>query len=134
MAKGIREAAVEKFAANLPKFQKEDMTGTQFRASVIDHLVKKFDISVASAATHYNFALKETRRTNPEAVAGLGRPEGSKKGGRPPETTYTVVTARSGKVVQEGLSLGAAQELIKTAEARGKTALRFQTVDDLVAA
>jgi len=112
--KGIREYTNARFAKYLPKFQAGELTGTEFRRKVIDGTVAKFEISVASAATHYNHALKTTRLENPSAVENLGRPE-DKKGGRPVLNPVTVVNTRSGKEVVSGISKGAAEILIAKA-------------------
>lgn len=114
MTKGIRDYVNARFAKYLPKFQAGELDGKAFRAKVMDGAVTKFGITVASAATHYNHALKMTRLENPASVEGLGRPE-DKKGGRPVLNPVTVVNARSGKVVAEGISKGAADILIAKA-------------------
>lgn len=114
MTKGIRDYVNARFAKYLPKFQGGEMDGTAFRKKVMTGAVEKFGISVASAATHYNHALKMTRLAAPASVEGLGRPE-DKKGGRPVLNPVTVVNARSGKVVAEGISKGAADILIAKA-------------------
>lgn len=110
--KGIRDYTNARFAKYLP--QLAELGGAGFRAKVMDGAVKKFGISVASAATHYNHALKMTRLANPQAVEGLGRPD-DKKGGRPVLNPVTVVNTRSGKVVAEGISKGAAEIVIAKA-------------------
>ncbi len=111
MTQGIRDFTNARFAKHLPKFQSGDMSGSVFRKKVMEETIAKFQISVASAATHYNHALKTTRLATPEMVEGLGRPE-DKKGGRPVLNPVTVVNTRSGKVVAEGISKGAAEVLI----------------------
>jgi len=111
MTKGIRDYVNARFAKYLPKFQAGELDGKGFRAKVMDGAVTKFGISVASAATHYNHALKMTRLADEKSVESLGRPD-DKKGGRPVLNPVTVVNARSGKVVAEGISKGAAEILI----------------------
>lgn len=111
MTQGIRDFTNARFAKHLPKFQAGELTGSAFRKKVMEDTIAKFAISVASAATHYNHALKTTRLATPEMVEGLGRPE-DKKGGRPVLNPVTVVNTRSGKVVAEGISKGAAEILI----------------------
>jgi hypothetical protein len=86
MDKGIRAFARTHFAAqNALRVKGEVYTGTKantlFRKSVMVELMTQFGVTLASAATHYNEALIETRKKTPEAVEGLGRPA-DKKGGR----------------------------------------------------
>jgi len=111
MTQGIRAYVNARFAKYLALFAAGELDGTAFRAKVMDGAVQKFGISVASAATHYNHALKMQRVADPKSVEGLGRPE-DKKGGRPVENPVTVINTRSGRVVAEGISKGAAQLLI----------------------
>lgn len=112
MTKGIRDYVNARFAKYLPELATLGNAG--FRAKVMDGAIKKFEISVASAATHYNHALKMARLATPDLVEGLGRPE-DKKGGRPVLNPVTVVNSRSGKVVAEGVSKGAAEIIIARA-------------------
>lgn len=112
MTKGIREYVNARFTKYLP--QLAELGNAGFRAKVMDGAVKKFGISIASAATHYNHSLKMARAASPDLVEGLGRPE-DKKGGRPVLNPVTVVNARSGKVVAEGVSKGAAELIITKA-------------------
>lgn len=111
MTKGIRDYVNARFTQYLIGFQSSELTGNAFRAKVMDGAVNKFGISVASAATHYNHALKMARLASPTSVEGLGRPD-DKKGGRPVLNPVTVVNTRSGKPVAEGISRGAAELLI----------------------
>jgi hypothetical protein len=122
MAQGIRSFTNARFAKFLP--QLPELGNTKFRKKVMDGVVTKFGISVQSAATHYNHALKQHRIIDPKAVAELGRPE-DKKGGRKAIHTVTVVKARSGAVVAEGVSRGQATLLISKAEASGKPKLKI---------
>jgi len=133
MTKGIREYTNARFAKYLPKFQSSELTGAAFRAKVMEGTVAKFGISVASAATHYNHALKMTRLADEKSVEGLGRPE-DKKGGRPVLNPVTVVNARSGKVVAEGVSRGAAQLVITKAGVLKNGANKLAIKEDLEAA
>lgn len=114
MTKGIREYTNARFNKYLVGFIAGELTGAAFRKTVMDGAVKKFGISLASAATHYNHALKMARLAAPTSVEGLGRPE-DKKGGRPVLNPVTVVNTRSGKVVAEGISKGAAEIVIAKA-------------------
>ena len=122
MTTGIRAYCNARFAHYLPKFQAGTMDGTAFRAKVMDGVVEKFGISVASAATHYNHSLKMQRITDAQSVRNLGRKE-DKKGGRPLENPVTLIKARSGEVVKAGISRGQAQLYIIKAEVKGKTKL-----------
>lgn len=124
---GIRAHVAATFAAMLPQYLNKELTGTKFRAAVMGDAQTKFSISVASAATHYNFALKEARKTQGEALKDLGRPDG-KKGGRTPKTLVNVIVEADGSVVASGISKGKAKELIDAAKAAGKTALKMVDV------
>lgn len=119
MTKGIREYTNARFMKLLP--QLGELGGTAFRAKVMEGAVTKFDITPASAATHYNHALKMQRLADPKSVEGLGRPEG-KKGGRPVLHAVDVIKVKTGEVVATGVSRGAAEMMIATAAAkrRGK--------------
>jgi hypothetical protein len=130
MTKGIREYTNARFAENLPKLTELGATG--FRKAVMDAVIAQFTISVASAATHYNHALKEQRKTDPKSVEGVGRPE-DKKGGRPVLNPVTVVKAKSGEVVVEGVSRGKATEMIQKAAAK-KGVAKLAIKEDLEAA
>ena len=123
MTKGIREAAVAKFAEYLPK--RAEIGNTAFRKSVMSDLMSMFDISLASAATHYNHALKDARTRMPEQVKDLGRAE-DKKGGRKPIHTVDVVKCKTGEVVASGLSRAAAQALVDAAAAKKKAKLEIR--------
>ncbi len=114
MTKGIREYTNNRFAKYLPKFHNGELDATAFRKKVMEGTVAKFGISLASAATHYNHSLKMQRLAEPSSVEGLGRPD-DKKGGRPVLNPVTVINARSGKVVAEGVSKGAAKIMIAQA-------------------
>lgn len=131
MTQGIRAYVNARFAKYLAAFQSGELAGRDFRAKVMDGAVTKFGITVASAATHYNHALKMTRLADPKAVEGLGRPE-DKKGGRPVLNPVTVVNARSGKVVAEGISKGAADIIIARAGVlkSGENRLAIKAADE----
>lgn len=89
MTKGIRAFTNQVFNNLLP--QRSELGDTGFRQAVIDQTIMAFGIKPTAAATHYNHALKMARAAAPEAVAGLGRPEG-KKGGRKPKAEAAVDT------------------------------------------
>jgi hypothetical protein len=69
---GIRESVTAKFVELLPQLGKE-LSSRQFRKAVMDYTVAEFGVTVSSAASHYNYALKLKRLENPELVEGLGR-------------------------------------------------------------
>lgn len=126
MTKGIRAFANERFNSTLP--QLNELGAVAFRREVMAQVVMAFEISVASAATHYNHSLKEARKTNPEAVASLGRAE-DKKGGRKPIYTVDVIKAKSGELVAAGLSKAAATLLITKAAAAKKPRLMIKEAE-----
>ena len=132
MTKGIREYTIARFNKYLPQQQSGELSNKDFRAKVMNGAIAKFEISVASAATHYNHALKMTRLESPKAVEGLGRPE-DKKGGRPVLNPVTVVKAKSGDVVVDGVSRGAAEMLIAKAALK-KGVAKLAIKQDLEAA
>ncbi len=92
MDKGIRAFARTHFATqNALRIKGEaPYTGakanTAFRKAVMVELMTQFGVTLASAATHYNEALIETRKKTPDVVLGLGRPD-DKKGGRKKKET-----------------------------------------------
>ncbi len=144
---GIRTETNRRFLADLPARVNTTKGNTAFRKGVIAHAMESFGITLASAATHYNHAFIEARKsalTDPALATlleGLGRPE-DKKGGRKPkvvgevapaattetaaegvaeeqQTLFTVCKKKDGTVVAENLSFEAAQELVnKAAEAK----------------
>ena len=114
MTQGIREFTNATFNATLP--QLAEMGNIAFRAEVMNQAIMAFGISVGSAATHYNHALKAARAANPEAVAKLGRPE-DKKGGRKPVHLVDVIKVKTGEVVASGLSKAKAELLVTKAAA-----------------
>lgn len=85
MDKGIRINVNKKFLDTLP--QRAAMGNTPFRKSIIAYTMETFNVSLASAATHYNHAFQQCKKDaaeKPELVellGDLGRPE-DKKGGR----------------------------------------------------
>lgn len=126
MTTGIREFTNARFAAHLP--QLAELGNTGFRAKVMGETIAEFNISVASAATHYNHSLKMQRVAEPKSVAGLGRPE-DKKGGRKPIHTVDVIKVKTGEIVASGISKGAADLLITTAAAKKKAKLMIKVVE-----
>jgi len=124
MTKGIREHVDAHFASLVPRFVEGDVDGTTFRRIIMDDAMARFQISAATAATHYNHSKTEYNLKNPGVLKDLGRPEG-KKGGRPLEHPVTVVKAKSRAVVAQNISRGAAMLLIRQAELKGKTKLEI---------
>jgi hypothetical protein len=127
MTQGIRAYCNEQFITLLPKLQAGEYDGTTFRATVMQNVMLKFNINVASAATHYNHSLKQQRINDPKSVANLGRDE-DKKGGRKPVHLVDVVRVKDGAVVAQQVSKGAAELLISKAAAgkKAKLAIREQ--------
>ena len=128
MTKGIRAFTNESFNTTLP--QLGELGNIAFRAEVMNQAIMAFGISVGSAATHYNHALKMAKATNPEAVASLGRAE-DKKGGRKPVHVVDVIKVKTGEVIATGLSKAKAELLISKAKASRKPALAIK--EDAVA-
>jgi hypothetical protein len=126
MTQGIREFTNATFNATLP--QLAELGNIAFRAEVMNQTIMAFGISVGSAATHYNHALKMARAANPEAVAKLGRAE-DKKGGRKPIHTVDVIKVKTGEVVATGLSKAKAELLISKAAESRKPKLGIKVVE-----
>ncbi len=130
MTKGIRDYTNTKFTNTLPKLA--ELGAAKFRRTVMEAAQKKFEgLSVASAATHYNHALKQAKANTPELVQGLGRAE-DKKGGRKPLYTFTVVKLKSREEVVSGISRAKADDLVAASQAKGK--VKLAVLEDLVAA
>lgn len=91
MDKGIRPYCNAKFVELNNLRNRGELTNTQFRKNVIADVMAAFDITLASAATHYNHAFKTVKELNAELVSGLGRAE-DKKGGRKPKAKVAVET------------------------------------------
>lgn len=135
MSKGIRQAVNAKFmelaakriAGEFGDISTPLSTGnTEFRRAVMQYAQDKFQISIPSAATAYNHARIKCSESNPELVAGLGRPE-DKKGGRKKgvpatehaaeaavnvEVLYNVFKVKNNEIVKEGLTEQQAVEYI----------------------
>lgn len=126
MTKGIRTFTISTFGGSLPKFQSGEMTGKAFRTSVIQEVATAFQISIASASTHYNHALKLQRAADPNSVLNLGRPEG-KKGGRKPKHLVDVIKVKTGEIVAAGVSKSVAEQLITKAAAAKKSKLAIRS-------
>ncbi len=78
--KGIRPAANAKFMEMLP--QRAALGNLVFRKTIMAYLMEEFSCTNPAAATHYNHSFQECKKSNPELVIGLGRPEGKNNGGR----------------------------------------------------
>jgi len=137
--KGIRVNVNHQFVTLMPK--RAELGNTRFRAEVIGYAMTEFDISLASAATHYNHAFKEAKK-DPVLAAqleGLGRAE-DKKGGRKPkvaavaaaevvvpeQTVFTVCKKADGTVVAENMSFEDATALVARAKAAKKATLYWK--------
>ncbi len=72
MTKGIRQYAEARFSKLLPKVN-HGMTGTQFRAKVIDDIMTQFGTTLASAAAAYSYVIGKFREEQPKSVEMLGR-------------------------------------------------------------
>jgi len=129
MTKGIRSFTNTTFNNTLP--QLGELGAVAFRREVMAQVMMAFEINVASAATHYNHALKTAKATNPEAVATLGRAE-DKKGGRKPVHAVDVIKVKTGELVATGLSKAAAELLITKAATARKPKLAIKTVEAVV--
>lgn len=131
MTKGIREFAISAFASTLS--QRAELGNVEFRRSVMAQTCAAFEgLSIASAATHYNHALKLAKVETPESVLGLGRAE-DKKGGRKPLHTVDVIKVKDGSVVATGLSTAKAEAMIAAASAARKAKLAIKVVEAAVA-
>ena len=131
MTKGIRDFTNEAFMSNIAILG-ETGDGTAFRKAVMGAVVLQFGITVASAATHYNYSLKQAKIECPELVKGLGREVG-KTGGRKATHLVDVIKVKTGEVVMSGVSKGAATLLISKAAAQGKAKLAIKTDAPVVA-
>jgi len=146
MAKGIIRASVLDTFINLSTKRLDGEFGDissgtlsegniAFRSAVLEYAISTFNVNRTAAATHYNHAFKKVKAEAPELVVGLGRSD-DKKGGRKlggkntprdgsmveqVELTYTVVRAKDGAVVANGVTKTVAEELI-TKAAKGKKA------------
>lgn len=130
MTQGIRKFTNDNFRSTLAELP--SMTPAAFRAEVMGLSIVAFGISVASAATHYNHALKLAKAEVPELVKSLGRAD-DKKGGRKPIHTVDVIKVKTGEVVAKGISNAKAEAMIAAASAARKAKLAIATAADIVA-
>ena len=86
MDRGIRQGVNAKFAELLP--QLSVLGGKTFRRTILDHAVEAFGVTMASASTHYNFALHEAKKA--DAALVLGRSPEKNNGGRKKGSTKAV--------------------------------------------
>jgi len=104
MDKGIRPYAVAAFIAQSPGRVNTREGNTAFRKTLMAELMEQFDITLASAATHYNHAFISAKTTHPALVEGLGRAE-DKKGGRKPKAKPEVAAVVA-PVADEAVTIG----------------------------
>ena len=117
MAKSIRERAVEIFNEKIvARNNNEYSNDTAFRKDVVWSLVEEFDITVGAASSAYNYAKQQMAASNPDAVKGLGRPEGKNNGG--PKKRVAVQQA----TVQQAAATG---QLLTIVDARGNVLSSF---------
>jgi len=75
-----RAIANNMFLQRLP--QRAAQGNLLWRKGIILDLCELTGCSIAAASTHYNYAFKRIKESEPELVQGLGRPEGKNNGGR----------------------------------------------------
>lgn len=127
MTKGIRSFTEKQFTKLLPR---ADYLGpTLFRRRVMEKAMNQFDISIASAATAYNFVLRKVRETDPEAVAMLGRQAAdiavpAKTAVSP--TLVTLVKTKGGEVVMNGITKTDAKRVIAASVQRGHSPISIK--------
>lgn len=115
---------------------------TQFRKNITSEVMEKFGTTLASAATHYNYAFIEARKlalqqgqeTLAAQLAGLGRPE-DKKGGRKKKVQGPVEETTAAATV--AIELSEEQTAEAEADAAAQAALLYSVYrkkdDELVA-
>ncbi len=112
---GIRTETNRRFLADLPARVNTTKGNTAFRKGVIAHAMESFGITLASAATHYNHAFIEARKsalTDPALATlleGLGRPE-DKKGGRKPKVVSEVAPAAAAAATETAAEAAAEEQ------------------------
>ncbi len=129
MDKGIRPEARRVFAEYNARrvageYGTDSKANTKFRKDVMSYLVTQFNITVASAATHYNEAFKFVKSQNAESVKGLGRAE-DKKGGRKKKVQAEAAAPVTTEGTQEAAPVEAPAEATVAAAA---PAVRLYTV------
>ena len=115
MTKGIRAFAISTFNASLATLP--EVGAIAFRREVMAQVIMAFEISVASAATHYNHALKLAKAADP--TLALGRAP-DKKGGRKPKVVVIdmpVEATTTPAAVEAALEAGAMPAEAALAEA-----------------
>lgn len=142
MTKGIRAFALESFEKTLKKI--DTLGPTAFRRTVMDSIMKKFESTIASAATHYNYAFQHWKVTDPKAVEGLGRNPVSAnskgkgtarviKGDIKGKNAVTVVKVRSGDVFAQNVSRAKANSLVASSGGRGRPRLVIKSEESIEA-
>ena len=91
MDKGIRSGVNFKFNEMLP--QLATIGGKAFRKEILYWAVENYDITIASACTHYNHSFQNAKKATPELVKGLGRPDDKNNGGRKKKVAVVVDAA-----------------------------------------
>lgn len=130
MDKGIRQGVNAKFAELLPELK--TLGGKKFRRDVMAWAIENYDISIASAATHYNFSLHKAKTETPELVQGLGRPKGKNNGGRKKKTAVAAAAAEVAGTTGETLP-GAAAATGEAAQGEAGPAAEQQATVELPA-
>lgn len=97
MTKGIRAFTIATFNASLATLP--EVGAIAFRREVMAQVIMAFEISVASAATHYNHALKLAKEADP--TLSLGRAP-DKKGGRKPKVVVIDMPAPAEAAMEAG--------------------------------
>ncbi len=148
---GVRLGVNKKFAELVPKLA--ELTSKGFRKAILEWTVKEYNVSWASACTHYNFAkttFTAASAENAKAVEGLGRAPGKNNGGRkkgstsatktvapaatggekapeekldPDAKVWCVKRKKDGEIVASGLTEAEADKLIQAAKDAKKAAL-----------
>ena len=127
MTASIREYVIARLVEYLP--QLPIIGGTAFRKTVMSGAIEKYNISVASAATHYNHALKAQRAADPVSVDGLGRTE-IKKNDQPIIHLVDVIQVNTGKVILSNVSVDTAEQIIALAVEKKKTKLEIRATEN----
>lgn len=134
MTKGIRQYAEARFTKLLPKVN-HGMTGTQFRAKVIEDIMSQFETTLASAAAAYSYVIGKFREENPKAVEGLGR----RNANSPTRVTnnvpnvpgnVTLIRASGGEVVVPAIPRILASDLV-AASGKGRNRPKLLIKEDL---
>jgi hypothetical protein len=123
MTQGIRTFVSATFT-NMLKHRAK-LGNTEFRRAVMNAAIEEFGITIASAATHYNYALKLAKQETLDQVEGLGRDPSKNNGGPKPLYPVSVIKSRSREIVAEGLSRAKAQQMVDESVGQGKPKLEI---------